>query len=836
MQGHTKHVMAFVAVVVTAAWISLWVGAGPVNLAAGPPDTFVPTSGTVWIGFNPWTLEELGWSATDSGGQHIAMHGEELELSVDPASTMRVSAGNPARGKISGGTLQTHGALLITGLGNRIVLGNMTIDLGSDGRGCVTNTLRGPHEDRVVFDLSSATVETSATDCTLRVVADFSMAGAWADDLGIPGAGGVVLGMMTIDARFDPDAEPGLRKAMRLRDSVDGDAAGVTAAVTATDDEGEIALADGSDVIIADLQTLLRYGRVGDITAYSVGTLACNIGNRRANWIASTNQHPLIFYAMFRLMDGRYEQIGLSWVKHGFYALSQTFCWPGTGDICGDPTDGSQLGVHCSDPYSHYLNGVQSNMSLRSDANPHTGYFPYPWEAPDWDDLTDKRMQIHDADIDPDFNPGALFFVEGHYIHPDDCAAGTQDNNASYRRVTVLEQSPNIFRVMQTSVTQREQPAIRAWKDNDSSVVETDAKVPGEGLFILAVKTTDLLNGFWHYEYAVENLNSDRSCGSFSLPLPRGAVVQNLGFHDVDYHSGEIYDLTDWPYSVVSGKITWATESYDVNPNANALRFSTLYNFRFEANVEPGQTVVTLGLFKPGFPDSIAVRTTGPSLDFLDCNENGISDLCDIECGAECDPPCGMSADCNHNDTPDECEPDCNANGIADECDITEGRSNDCNDNTVPDECEPDCDGDGTPDDCDTFEDTDGDGIYDCFDMCPETTPVGACVCPATGECCWPSGICFSPYNRVSCLELGGTPDCTETPCREGCLIGDPDIDGDRDLRDIAYMQRCYTGSFGSPQYLTPSAECTQHFDFDDDDDVDLNDFGEFRGVYAGPH
>ena len=44
----------------------------------------------------------------------------------------------------------------------------------------------------------------------------------------------------------------------------------------------------------------------------------------------------------------------------------------------------------------------------------------------------------------------------------------------------------------------------------------------------------------------------------------------------------------------------------------------------------------------------------------LDCNENGIPDDCDIDCGTpggECDVPgCGQSADCNNNGVPDECE------------------------------------------------------------------------------------------------------------------------------------------------------------------------------------
>ncbi|MGB2984359.1 MAG: hypothetical protein WBE26_00635 [Phycisphaerae bacterium] len=542
----------------------------------------------------------------------------------------------------------------------------------------------------------------------------------------------------------------------------------------------------GPDAIIADLQSVRRFGRVGDITAYSSGINVCNVGDERVSWIAHTNAHPGCVQGMYRLKDDRFEQIGMGWMWHGFYAVSQSFCGP-----CYDPTDGSSLGVGCSNPDSASLLGVQNNMSLRSDVNAHTGYFPYPPTWGEWEELIDKRIQVHDADLDPDLNDGALYFVESHFIAADEAAAENSNNNTSHRPVVVNESEPNVFTVLPTGITQREQPAIRAWQDADSSVVETDVQVPGEGLFIAAVKSRDLGDGFWRYEYAVQNVNSDRSCQSFSVPLPEGSVITNVGFHDVDYHSGEIYDLTDWAVTVEDDAITWATESYDVNPNANALRFDTLYNFYFDANVEPAPIVITLGLFKPGFPADVAINTIGPSLDMIDCNGNGIADACDIDCGApDCSPPCGGSADCNDNGVPDECEPDCNENGVADECDIAncppgELWCADCNENTVPDGCEPDCDGDGIPDDCDTWDDTDDDGIYDCYDLC-SCTPI-PCVCPEYDRCCWPSGICIDNFPRDVCIEQGGTPDCVEPLCEDGCLIALPDCNnnGIADVRDI---------------------------------------------------
>ena len=136
-----------------------------------------------------------------------------------------------------------------------------------------------------------------------------------------------------------------------------------------------------------------------------------------------------------------------------------------------------------------------------------------------------------------------------------------------------------------------------------------------------------------------------------------------------------------------------------------------------------------------------------------DCNDNGIADVCDLDClglSGMCGyiEGCGQSEDCNENDIPDECDidgptsedcnvngrpdeceipvssgglctencdPDCNANGVPDQCDIAGPTSEDCNVNELPDECEipvssgglctencdPDCNTNGIPDECD---------------------------------------------------------------------------------------------------------------------------------------
>jgi len=85
----------------------------------------------------------------------------------------------------------------------------------------------------------------------------------------------------------------------------------------------------------------------------------------------------------------------------------------------------------------------------------------------------------------------------------------------------------------------------------------------------------------------------------------------------------------------------------------------------------------------PLAPDTGHPPESGPIVDMgaheyqLDCNQNGIADPCDVDCGSPggpCDlPGCGGSGDCNYNRVPDECEPDRDGDGIPDVCEWVYG-------------------------------------------------------------------------------------------------------------------------------------------------------------------
>tara|TARA_R110002095_G_scaffold94965_2_gene82925 strand:- start:989 stop:3922 length:2934 start_codon:yes stop_codon:yes gene_type:complete len=365
----------------------------------------------------------------------------------------------------------------------------------------------------------------------------------------------------------------------------------------------------GPDVIVGSLSGISDWGGVGSTAGYSIGTTSCNLGDQTLSWISNTNQHPVIGQNIYRLHDGRFEQIGQGWLKHGFLALAQSLCCP-----CNNPGTGSQLGIGCSDPYGSGLNGSQSGLGPRSEVNPSTGFFPYPFTHGNQGSSGDaiyKRIQVAHDDLDSSSFPGALYYGEGHYIASDDAASGNGDNNVSYRRITVSSFSGNSWNLSMSGSTNRMQPAINAWQAADPGVTLTNVHVAGDGLIVVGSNAEDNGNGTWDYEYAVYNLNSDRAARALTVPIQAGTVITNVGFHDCDNHSGEPYSNVDWSSSVSGSSVTWSTDTIGANPNANAIRWGTLYNFRFTANVAPSTGDVTVGMFKTGLDELASGQIPG---------------------------------------------------------------------------------------------------------------------------------------------------------------------------------------------------------------------------------
>ncbi|MFQ5489774.1 MAG: hypothetical protein ACE5GE_03535, partial [Phycisphaerae bacterium] len=481
---------------------------------------------------------------------------------------------------------------------------------------------------RVVFGFEPGAVRFDASAGRLALEGiELSVADLWADELGVPAVAGQTVFVGWIEAAVE---------AIKPAELVGSDAQADAAAQLAEENRFTI----GPDVIVGVLPLIEKLATVNGVSAYAIATTSCNIGTQTLRWEAETSAHPVIAQNLYRYEDGRFEQIGMSWLKHGFCALSDNDCNLGCFF-----TDCRTLGLGCSDTYGTVLNGMQSNLGPRSDVDPVTGSFPFPFTSPPYSGLLDRRLQVAVQDVDPNLNPNATFVGEAHYVTADDAAAGNGDNNVSWREIAVGDLTGGGFELVFTGSTRQTQPAIQAWPRFDPAVELVDINVPGDGLMILGYKADQLGALVWQYEYAVYNMNSDRAAGSFSIQVSDWADLWDIQFHDVDTHSNELYSNADWTADRSGGALTWSTEPFASNPNANALRWGTLYNFRFKSDARPDSAEATVGIFKPGDPAGRTRTLKGPG---QDCNHNDTLDRFDISLFGE--------PDVNSNGVPDSCE------------------------------------------------------------------------------------------------------------------------------------------------------------------------------------
>lgn len=443
----------------------------------------------------------------------------------------------------------------------------------------------------------------------------------------------------------------------------------------------EGSLSVGPDVTIIDLFGVTNYGDNGDASAcppgyngtcrgYAVGTNSCNIGSVPVDWcdppdgqqgecrtttdafhpiVATNSDHSVIAQNLYRLKSGRFEQIGMSFLKHGFVSTNSddSECvWNDDGtpntSCVNPPAGGDQLGVGCTDFYDPGLNGSRP-LGRRSEVQVTGADHPTDPAGGQANDAYDQRIVVAEEDLDPASNPGALYWAEGHYVVRDDARAGNGLNNASYRAATVGSM-PDLD-ISLTGDTIRETPAIFAWQavDPEVEIVQVDRQTffAGEAADVPAIGQTypdyTLLERFhaawrvtrpgaggfgYHYEYAIYNMNSDTSADGFSITFPTSTNIGNAGFNDIDHHSGEPYDTTDWAIDVdgPNGTISWSAD--DQGANTNALRWGTLFSFWFDSDHPPVEMTHSLDLFKIDQTFAVPIDTP-PVVIFIDGFESG---------------------------------------------------------------------------------------------------------------------------------------------------------------------------------------------------------------------
>jgi hypothetical protein len=394
---------------------------------------------------------------------------------------------------------------------------------------------------------------------------------------------------------------------------------------------GETGTRPGPDVVVGDLSGLAQFGSsAGTQVGLSVGTDSCNFGTVDLDWFANpANDHPVIPQNLYRISANgdRIEQIGQSAGKHAFTALTNNICSLGCNG-----TGGTHLGSGCSDPYSASLNSGP-NLGSRAWINPFTGFYPRNDSATPNNDHTghthtgpSHRILVEINDLVTTLNPGARYIAEAMYVTPHEyvwCQANPGQcnmyNNVSYREYSVSG-TASPFSFSAVGSTQREKPAIDAW--TGATEVRIEPERGNDGIAWMVYKVTQISPTSWHYEYALYNQNLDRGIQALTVPIGFGVNVSNTGFHMPDQHPGWSadgttgntgYSSTPWTVASQQGSISWTTETALANPNANAIRWGTMYNFRFDADQPPAQMYATVGFYKTGNPIQVLVQGPRPT-------------------------------------------------------------------------------------------------------------------------------------------------------------------------------------------------------------------------------
>lgn len=243
------------------------------------------------------------------------------------------------------------------------------------------------------------------------------------------------------------------------------------------------------------------------------------------------------------------------------------------------------------------------------------------------------------------------------------------------------------------------------------------------------------------------------------------------------------------------------------------------------------------------------------------------------------------------------CDVDCNGNGVRDEQDIAQNTSSDCNSNDLPDECdlvfEPTSGalspiGDGSPQSF-TIESAptalgdvtltfraraDLSSSYEWIDVDINGTPIGSVFVEGADDC--PTALdwdqlvvsaatyntavaggdavvtmtattnvytdsCSDPASSISVTVTHNSAvyDCNGNGVLDECETlapGDFDNDGQVDLDDYASFAECMAGPDATPGPTLPECVGTylEAFDCDGDTDVDLADFTAFQEVFGG--
>ncbi|MFK7743138.1 MAG: hypothetical protein AB8H80_22680 [Planctomycetota bacterium] len=397
-----------------------------------------------------------------------------------------------------------------------------------------------------------------------------------------------------------------------MRESLFGASLSLVFVVSATAQSNAI---PGLDASIYDVGSATIYGRTGP--AYPNGVAGIVHGHSMANcgsvhipWDGVVggqlvDQHLKIAFLLARESNGRMVQVsGKSHCKHSRIAFNFSGNSP-CGPCQSGPANTFRIG--CYDIYGAGFNGNRSYLGPTPEIDPWLGtwdpvgsYFDigdpqqgnYPQPADGVQsldttgfDVAKNRMEVPESEL---VQPG-VFYAQNQVVVGGEPVANRGNNLVS--AAMAFNWNGSSWSAT-PPVGAQAGSVLTRWTGAANGMASNGAD---DGRFMVACRVTGPVEGLWHYEYAVHNIDNQRGGASLRIPVCPTARVENIGFRDID---GD--PLNDWSTSVSGGEVQILASAN------NPLDWNTIYNVWFDSDVAPVAGSVTIDEARLG-PGALSV-------------------------------------------------------------------------------------------------------------------------------------------------------------------------------------------------------------------------------------
>jgi len=334
------------------------------------------------------------------------------------------------------------------------------------------------------------------------------------------------------------------------------------------------------------------------------------------------DQHPYLVWNMYRIHDGRIEQIGASGVKHAFFTININ-CTINCGS-------GNVLWPGCEDVYGTGTNNSNSNQGPRYDINPASGLFTSspsffdPGNAGSQTNTSssfENRMMINDADLQVS---GADYFLDAWYVVMHDVdiwnSMGYHSLNPNesgglwtFGPLGPFSKGPPISEWVPEGTTDPLASHVAITVPSQTPTATYPDNLPQGHLRVLA-RATEVSAGRWRYNYAIQNFDFDRDIDEVRIPLPAGAGLFDT-FFGAPVTDG--HQTLDWSVQRIGDELVFTAPPPTPRPPpapaaSNALTWFSLFNFELETDVPPIETSLSLGVAEAGSPAELTAVAVAP--------------------------------------------------------------------------------------------------------------------------------------------------------------------------------------------------------------------------------